>query len=325
MKLLFLGGTRFVGRHMVEGALARGHQVTLFNRGVSNPDLFPEAEKLIGNRDGGLDSLKTRRWDAAIDVNGYFPRLVRDSAQLLSDSVGHYTFVSTLSVLADYSTPHQDEDAPLAGIDDPNVEEITGETYGGLKVLCERAAEEAFPGKTLILRPGYIVGPYDRTDRFTYWPWRVNLGGEMLAPGEPTTPLQFIDARDLAAFTLTAIEKGETGTYNCCGPDNALTWGEFLSACRDTLGSDVEFNWVSEDFLLEQGITGQDVPLWPPTESRGLLMTDNSKAIADGMTFRPISETIRDTFQWSQTISQLSVGLSLDKEADLLRGWRESL
>lgn len=310
---------------MVEGALARGHEVTLFNRGVSNPDLFPEAEKLIGDRDGGLDPLKNRQWDATIDVNGYFPRLVRDSAQLLSDSVGHYTFVSTLSVLAEYRTPHQDEDAPLAGIDDPRVEEITGETYGGLKVLCERVAEEAFPGKTLILRPGYIVGPYDRTDRFTYWPWRVDQGGEMLAPGEPATPLQFIDARDLAAFTIEAIENGNTGTYNCCGPAHALSWEVFLSACRDTLGSDVEFTWVSEDFLLEQGITGQDVPLWPPTESQGLMMTDNSKAIADGMTFRPISETIRDTFQWSQTLSELSTGLTPEKEADLLRRWRESL
>lgn len=325
MRLLFLGGTRFVGRHMVERALARGHEVSLFNRGKSNPDLFPQAEKLIGDRDGGLDPLRNRQWDAAIDVNGYFPRLVRDSTQLLSDSVEHYTFVSTLSVLANYSTPHQNEDSPLARVDDPTIEEITGETYGGLKVLCERAAEEAFPGKTLILRPGYIVGPHDRSDRFTYWPWRVNQGGEMLAPGEPTTPLQFIDARDLAAFTIEAIENGRTGIYNCCGPAHALTWEGFLTACRDALRSDVRFTWVSEDFLLEREINGQDVPIWPPSESQGLMMTDNSKAIADGMTFRPMSETIRDTFQWSQTLTGLGVGLSPDKEADLLRGWRESL
>jgi 2'-hydroxyisoflavone reductase len=309
---------------MVESALDRGHKVTLFNRGKTNADLFPEAEKLIGDRDGGLDPLKGRKWDAVIDVNGYIPRLVRDSAHLLAQAVDHYVFVSTLSVFASYSKPNQDENTALATMDDPTDEAITDESYGPLKVLCERAAEDAFPGRVLTIRPGYVVGPHDHTDRFTYWPWRINRGGAMLAPGEPDDPLQFIDARDLAAFTLSALEDKKAKIYNCCGPDYPLNWGDFFSECKTSLGSDVELTWVNEDFLEGHKISETELPMWPATVEHGIMMTDNSKAISDGMRFRPISETILDTLEWSKNLPKLKVGLSPEREAELLRSWRNS-
>jgi len=324
MRILFLGGTQFVGRHMVERAMERGHEVTLFNRGKTNADLFHEAEKLIGDRDGGLERLRNRRWDAVVDVNGYLPRLVSDSAQMLADSVARYVFVSTLSVFASYSQSDQDENAPLATMDYPTDEEITEESYGPLKVLCEQAAEQALPGRVLTIRPGYVVGPYDHTDRFTYWPWRINQGGEVLAPGEPDTPLQFIDARDLAAFVIAAVEDEKATIYNCCGPDYALNWGEFFDACKDTLGSDVAFTWVSEDFLSEQEVSDAELPMWPVTEEHGINRTNNKKAIADGLGFRPMRETITDTLNWANTQSKPKVGLPPERETDLLRRWRES-
>ena len=323
MKILFLGGTQFVGRHMVERAMERGHEVTLFNRGKTNADLFPEVEKLVGDRDGGLESIRDRRWDAVIDVNGYLPRLVSDSAQLLADSVARYVFVSTLSVFASYSQSDQDENAPLATLEDPADEEITDDSYGGLKVLCERAAEEALPGRVLTIRPGYVVGPYDHTDRFTYWPWRINQGGEVLAPGEPETPLQFIDARDLAAFVIAAVEAERATIYNCCGPEYPLSWGEFFDACKDTLRSDVAFTWVSEGFLLEQEVSETELPMWPVTEVHGIMRTNNKKSIADGLGFRPMRETIFDTLEWSKFQTKPKAGLSPERETDLLRRWRE--
>jgi 2'-hydroxyisoflavone reductase len=323
MKLLFLGGTQFVGRHMVERALARGHEVTLFNRGKTNADLFPEAEKLLGDRDGGLDPLKSRQWDAVIDVNGYLPRLVSDSAQLLADAVERYVYISSLSVFASYSTPDQDENAPMATIEDPTDEEITDESYGALKALCERAVEEVLPRRVLTIRPGYVVGPYDHTERFTYWIWRINHDGEMLAPGEPETPLQFIDARDLAAFVIASVEDKRATIYNCCGPDYALNWGEFFDACKDTLGSDVIFTWVSEGFLSEQEVSDTELPMWPVTEEHGIMGTDNKKAISDGLAFRQMRETITDTLNWANTQSKPKVGLSPERETELLRAWRE--
>src|SRR5689334_13695101 len=202
MDLLVLGGTVFVGRHLVEAALARGHRVTLFNRGRQNADLFPEAEKLRGDRDGDLSALVGRRWDAAIDVAGRVPRIVRQSAQLLADAVPHYTFISTISVYADYATPNLDESGPLATAADPTTEDPSGANYGPLKVLCEQEVERAFPDRALIIRPGLIVGPYDPTNRFTYWPRRVAQGGGVLAPNGPEQPARFIDVRDLAQWTL---------------------------------------------------------------------------------------------------------------------------
>jgi len=214
MKILVLGGTRFVGRHIVEAALAGGHRVTLFNRGQTNPGLFPDVETLKGDRDGGLDMLRGRRWDAVVDTYGMLPRLVRASTEILKSAAEQYVFISTLAVYADYANPVTGEELPLRELSDPTVEELTGDTYGGLKVLCERAVQEVFGPGALIIRPGFIVGPWDATDRFTYWMRRIQRGGEMLAPGQPDDPMQVIDARDLAHFVVRLVEHRVVDTFN---------------------------------------------------------------------------------------------------------------
>jgi 2'-hydroxyisoflavone reductase len=228
MKLLILGGTVFLGRHLTEAALAAGHDVTLFNRGQHNANLYPDLEKLRGDRDGGLDVLKGRTWDAVVDTCGYIPRLVRDSASLLSDAVDHYTFISTLSVYRDFRVRGLREEAPVGTLDDETVEEeVTAGsrgTYGPLKALCEQAAEAAMPGRVLCARPGLMVGPYDPTDRFTYWPVRVARGGQVLVPPTPQAPVQFIDARDLATWVMRMAEHNKTGVYNATGPAERLTF-----------------------------------------------------------------------------------------------------
>ncbi len=305
MKLLILGGTAFLGRHLVEAALARGHIVTLFNRGQTNPDLFPEAEKLRGKRDGDLTALQGRRWDAVIDTSGYVPRIVRASAELLAASTNHYTFISSISAYADFSTPDFDESAPLGKLADETVEEIDGGNYGPLKALCEQAVEQAMPGRALVVRPGLIVGPYDPTDRFTYWPHRVAQGGDVLAPGRPERPVQFIDARDLAEWTLRMVEAGQTGTYHATGPDYSLTLGRLLETCKAISNSGARFVWVSESCLLEAGAAPwMELPLWIPesdTSSTGFLRANVSKAISAGLTFRPLAETVQDTLAWDAT------------------------
>lgn len=321
MKLLFLGGTQFVGLHMAEEALARGHQVSLFNRGSTNPDLFPQAEKLRGDRDGGLDALKGKTWDAVIDVNGYVPRLVRASAELLKDSVGQYIFISTLGVYADRRVPHQDENAPLATTDDPATEQITGETYGPLKVLCEQAAEDALPGRTLVIRPGFIVGPHDHTDRLTYWLRRIDQGGEMLVPQTPDVPLQFVDGRDLAAFTIDLAEQGQNGIYNVTGPGQPYTWGQFFDDVKALRKANTTFTWVDEDFLAAHDALGMALPIWPPTGGRGLMQADIRKAIDAGLRFRPLAETVNDTLAWDAQYGTPRAGMSAQREADLLRAW----
>ncbi len=326
MKLLILGGTIFVGRHLVEAALARGHQVTLFNRGQHNPDLYPEVEKLRGDRDGNLTALEGRRWDAVIDTCGYVPRIVRASAELLAGAVDHYTFISSISVYPTEDVHHIDENTPVATMEDESVEEITGETYGPLKALCEQAAAAAVPGRVLNIRPGLIVGPHDPTDRFTYWPQRVARGGDVLAPGRPDAPVQFIDARDLAEWTIDMVEMKQTGLYNTTGPAKPLTMGDFLRACKTTLNSDANFIWAGEAFLLEQQVTPfVEMPLWVPEDAGVLLATDCRKAITAGLTFRPIDETIRDTLAWDQTRPadrEWRAGLSPQRERELLAKMR---
>ena len=232
MNLLILGGTIFLGRYLVEAALARGHQVTLFNRGQHNSELYPDVEKLRGDRDGGLDVLRGRRWDAVVDTSGYVPRVVRASAELLADAVEHYTFISSISVYPHFRSVGLDESAPVGTLDDPTVEEITGESYGPLKALCEQAVEQALPGRTLVIRPGLIVGPHDYSDRFTYWVRRVAQGGELLAPAHPDWHTQIIDVRDLAEWTLRMVERRQTGVYNATGPEYDLTFGQLLETCR---------------------------------------------------------------------------------------------
>lgn len=331
MKLLILGGTVFLGRALAEQALARGHEVTLFNRGQRNPGLFPEAEKLRGDRDGDLESLKGRRWDAAIDTSGYIPRAVRASAELLADSVEHYTFVSSISVYADTSEPGMDETAPVATIEDPTVEQVTGETYGPLKALCEQAAEAAMPGRTLIARPGLIVGPHDPTDRFTYWVERIARGGPFLAPEPRSMSFQVIDVRDLAAWMLDQAERRRAGAYHLTGPAERVSLARFLELGRDELNRDAEPVWVSEQFVLEQGVTPWiELPLWLPVESnpenRGLMEVSIAKALGAGLALRPLAETIRDTAAWAASLPadrQTRAGLAPERERELLRLWRE--
>lgn len=324
MNLLLLGGTVFVGRHLVEAARARGHRVTLFNRGQHNPELFPEVERLRGERDGGLDALRGRTWDAVIDTCGYVPRVVRDSARLLRDSVGHYTFISSLSALGDMKTPGQDESGPVATMEDATVEEVTGETYGPLKALCEAAVEEEMPGRALVVRPGLIVGPYDPTDRFTYWPRRVAHGGEVLAPGRPDALVQFIDARDLAAWTLDMVERRAAGVYNATGVGRPYTMGELFDTCFQVSASGAQLTWVDEAFLAERRVQGwSDMPLWiPEAEGMGGFSTvDCCKAIAAGLRFRPVADTVRDTLAWDRTLPAdrpLRAGITREREAELL-------
>jgi 2'-hydroxyisoflavone reductase len=275
--------------------------VTAFNRGKTNADLFSTVEYLHGDRDGKLDALRGRRWDAVVDTSGFFPRVVRQSAELLKDSVGHYTFISTISVYADAKTPGQDESAPLATLKDEGVEEITGETYGALKALCERVVEEVFPSRSLHVRAGLIVGPNDYTDRFAYWPRRVGEGGEVLAPGDPKAPVQMIDVRDLAEWIVRMIESGATGTYNATGPDRTLSLGEILETCRAVTGSDATLTWVPEAFLLERKVEPwTELPLWLPASEAGFMRFDCRKAFSAGLSFRPLADTVRDTWRWDE-------------------------
>jgi 2'-hydroxyisoflavone reductase len=327
MKLLVLGGTVFLGRHLVDSALRRGHEVTLFTRGLHNADLYPEVEKLQGNRDGNLTALEGRTWDAVLDTSGYIPRIVQASAQLLAPAANLYCFISTISVYADFSRPNFDEATALGTLPDETVEEITGATYGPLKVLCEKAVEEAFPGRTLIVRPGLIVGPLDHTDRFTYWPRRIAQGGEVLAPGDGSDPVQLIDGRDLADFTISMVEKGATGIYNATGPASPLNLKEVVDQCLETTGSGASITWVSTEFLNEKGVQPWgDLPSWIPAQGPLAYMqsADIGRAVANGLTFRPLSETILDTLAYLAGRPggpDLKAGINLDREKELLEEW----
>jgi 2'-hydroxyisoflavone reductase len=330
MRILILGGLSFVGRHLVERGLERGHEITTFTRGQRNTDKYPQVEKLIGDRDGNLSALEGGRWDVAIDTSGYVPRVVRDSARLLSDKVEHYTFVSSISAYADFKTAGANEDAPLGTMEDNSVEEITGETYGPLKVLCEQAVEEEIPGRTLIVRPGLIVGQYDPTDRFTYWPYRVAKGGEVLGADKPEDPIQIIDGRDLADWMIRMAEARTTGVFNATGPDYTLTIGRVLNESKAVSGSDATFTWVPWDFLEKNNVQPwQDLPAWVPDvpENQGFSRTDCSRAFAAGLTFRPLADTIRDTLDWASTFPadhEWVAGLSSEREQEVLRAWHEA-
>lgn len=327
MRVLILGGTHFLGRHLAEAALAQGHHVTLFNRGRQSEGLFPDAEHLRGDRDGDLSALQGRSWDVAIDTSGYVPRVVRASAQLLADAVEHYTFVSSISVYAGWPAVSRiDESSAVGTLADPAVEEVDGETYGPLKALCEQAVESSLPGRALIVRPGLIVGPYDPTDRFSYWPWRVARGGEVLAPGRPERLAQVIDARDLAEWILRMAAERVTGTYNATGPDYPLTMARLLTESQRVSGSDATFTWISDSFLKEQQV-GEwvELPLWvPEDEGAGVGDVNCGRALAAGLTSRPLAETIRATLDWLATRPadySWKAGLTPEREAEVLTAW----
>ncbi len=336
MNILILGGTGFTGPYQVRYALSHGHKVTVFNRGKTHPGELPEGvEQLIGDRNGKLDALKGRRWDVVIDNPTTLPAWVRDAAQVLKGNAERYVFISTISVYGDTSKG-VDENAPLAKYDGPDAFKETLEamkasgykTYGPLKALSEQEAEKWFPGKALIIRPGLIVGPRDETDRFTYWPVRIDRGGEVLAPGTPDDPLQFIDARDLAEWTIRMVENRETGTYNATGPAKALGIGGTLDGIKGALNSNAKFIWAPADFLKEQKVEAwSDMPVWTGEES-GMAQTNISRALGKGLTFRPLAETARDTLAWFKSQpqdrqSKLRAGLTPEREAEVLAAWHK--
>lgn len=321
MKLLVIGGTHFVGRAMVEDAIVRGHDVSVFHRGPAEPEGFPKVEHIHGDRDGGLASLRERTWDAAIDTCGYVPRVVRDSARLLSGAVGTYVFISTLSVYPDDAPPGGTEQSPTRQPPFPDTEEITGESYGGLKMACELEAQEAFPGACLVVRPGYIVGPHDPSDRFTYWVRRAAGGGRMLAPGPQDQPLQVVDVRDLGAFTLDHMEAGTSDVFGVVGPREPLTWGKALPSIVEAGGAGAELVWVDAPFL--QARVKEDdgeLPLWD-IDYPGLHSFDASKAIAAGLRYRSFAQTIADTLAWDRGRGALKAGLTPERERELLQAW----
>lgn len=322
MRLLILGGTRFLGRHLVQSAQERGHEITLFNRGQSNPGLFAGVVELVGDRDGQLEALQGQRWDAVIDTSGYVPRIVRQSTELLAPAVAHYTFISSISVYGDLSATGIDESWPVATIEDETTEEITGESYGALKALCEQVVLDQYPQNGLVIRPGLIVGPHDPTDRFTYWPVRVARGGEVLAPAPPEYGTQFIDVRDLAEWTILMVERRAAGVYNATGPDEPMPLGTLLDICRSVAGSDARFTWVSPEFLLEHGVQPwMELPLWIPDEMGS---ADISRAVAAGLRFRPVAATVADTLSWDDkrpADHHWRAGLDAAKEAQLLEMW----
>jgi nucleoside-diphosphate-sugar epimerase len=336
MRILILGGTGFTGPYQVRYALGRGHKVTTFNRGKSHPGELPsEVEQLIGDRNGQLDALKGRTWDVVIDNPTTLPVWVRDAAQILKGNVDRYVFTSTISVYQDSKTG-PDENAPLQGYEGADAYKETLESmkangfklYGPLKVLSEKEAEKWFPGKTLVIRPGLIVGPRDESDRFTYWPVRINRGGEVLAPGKPQDPVQYIDGRDLAEWTIRMAENGETGIYNATGPGRPIGIGEMLDGIKTALKSNAKFNWADEKFLTDQKVQAwSDMPVWAGAED-GVTRTNISRALSKGLTFRPLDETARDTLEWFKSRPQdrqahMKAGITPEREAEVLAAWKK--
>ncbi|MBS1201390.1 MAG: hypothetical protein H6R27_2068 [Proteobacteria bacterium] len=330
-RLLILGGTSFLGPHLTQAAQARGWQVTHFNRGRRDPDGVPGVETLIGDRNGQLSALEGRTWDAVIDTSGYVPRHVALSAGLLAPSVRKYVFISSISVYKGFATPN-DESSPVGTLADPSVEEVNGETYGPLKALCERAAETALPGRAISIRPGLIVGPLDPTDRFTYWPARADRGGEILAPGTPADPIQVIDVRDLAEWTLRLVESDtKAGVFNVVSPPRQLTMGRLLDACVQAAGSRATLTWVDAAFLEAQKVSPwSDMPVWvPPVGEEGALsLTSVQRAVDAGLTFRPLADTVRDTLAWhrerpEERRTKLRAGLDAERERAVLEAWHK--
>jgi len=329
--MLVLGGTGFLGPHIVEAAVRRGWQVTLFNRGKTNPGMFLQLERLVGDRAGDLHGLVGRQWDAVVDTSGNLPSEVRRAAELLAANVQRYLFLSSTAVYAPAERGGQDESAPVLETELPADETLTEQNYGAFKVQCERAAEQAMPGRTIALRSGMIVGPGDPTDRFTYWPVRAKRGGEMLCPGAPGDAIQLIDARDLAQFALHALERKLAGAYNIDSQIGALAMGRLVEASRAQTGGRARATWVPASFLAQQGLAAQELPVWIAGSTRELPIGQFSaaRAKAEGLQVRPLEQTVRDTLAWfeGQPVERreaLRAGLAPAREAELLRRWRDS-
>jgi 2'-hydroxyisoflavone reductase len=330
LRILILGGTSFTGPFQIKYALERGHTVTIFNRGRTVPTMHPEVldqvERLTGDRDDDLEALKGREWDAVIDNSASIPRWVRQTTELLKDHTETYLFTSSLSVHADFSVEGITEDHPVATIEDPTVEEITGATYGALKALCEDVTREAYPDGAIIVRPHLIVGPGDPTDRWTYWPVRIDRGGEVMAPGNPTDPTQYIDTRDLAEFDIHLVETRRLGTYSAVGPLSQLSMGEMLYGIRSVVSNDISFTWVPAAFLAEnQVFPWQHMTAWVPYEgdSKGFGRFNNSRSVAAGLEYRPLADTARSTIDWWYTLPEErraapKAGLDPEKEKEVL-------
>jgi len=328
LRLLVLGGTSFLGPHLTRLALARNWQVTHFNRGQRDPHGVPGVQTLVGDRNGALEVLADREWDAVIDTSGYLPRQVRLSAGLLASRAAQYLFVSSVSVYAGFASPN-DETSSVSRLPDEAVEQVTGETYGGLKALCEQAAQAAMPGRTTVIRPGLIVGPLDPTDRFTYWPTRIARGGEVLAPGSPTDPIQVIDVRDLTSWMLDLVERRVHGVFNAISTPRQFTMGGLLDACLAASGSGATLRWADAGFLQDQKIAAwSDMPVWIPPigEEAAASLTAVERAAQEGLRVRPLAETVRDTLAWFQSLPEdrpggLRAGLSEARERSALAAW----
>jgi nucleoside-diphosphate-sugar epimerase len=335
LRILILGGTGFTGPHQVRYAVSRGHKITVFNRGRRQAELPPEVEHLQGDRNGQLDALKGKSWDVVIDNPTTLPKWVRDVGPILEDNAGHYIFISTISVYAPFKGPGADETSPVLpykGADAFAEARITGELYGPLKAISEQEAERWFPGKTTVIRPGLIVGPGDESDRFTYWPVRIDRGGEILAPGDGSDPVQIIDARDLAEWTIRMAEQKAPGVYNATGPSTPYTMKAELEGIREAIakGKDARLTWVPTDFLTSQQVAPwMEMPTWVPNagDERGFSEVSVARAAAKGLTYRPLATTARDTLAWFKTLpaerqGKLRAGIAPEKEKAVLDAWR---
>jgi 2'-hydroxyisoflavone reductase len=327
MRLLILGGTRFAGRHLAAAALDAGHEVTLFNRGLTDPDLFPRAEQLRGDRDRVGDlaaAFAGRQWDAVADCCGYRPEQVAAATRCLGGAVQRYLFLSTISVYADFASG-PDESSPLKAPLGPEGEHREDLRYGALKARCEAVVEESMPERALIVRSGLLIGPHDRTQRFAWWVRRVAAGGEVLAPGRPGHPMQLVDARDLAAWLLLALARGAAGRFNATSPRGRLTFGGLLETCRAVAASAARFTWVDGSFLAANGVRPMDdLPLWLPEEAHGFYAVDTARAAAAGLTLRPLAHSVRAVLAElpaSQPAGVASARLPPEREAELLRSW----
>tara|TARA_Y100001960_G_C14633641_1_gene807085 strand:- start:29 stop:1159 length:1131 start_codon:yes stop_codon:yes gene_type:complete len=335
LSILILGGTAFTGPHQIKYAIDRGHKVSIFTRGKTKPtlnkDYFNKVEHLIGDRDNDLSAIKGKKWDAVIDNSATYPRWVKQSTDILKDNVSTYLFTSSLSVHADFSVKGITENHPLATIDDPTIEDMSA--YGPLKALSEKVALKAFKDRAIIVRPHLIVGPGDRTDRWTYWPVRINRGGEVLAPGDPSQPAQYIDARDLSEFDIHLIENNLYGTYTAVGPLGSLTMSEMLHGIKAVVSNKVSFEWVDQKFILDNNIKPwTEMTAWMPSggEFDGFCSFENSNAVKAGIKYRPLAVTARDTLEWWQTLPdkrtrEPKAGLSITKEKKVLKKWKSKI